>query len=283
MNFNYSKSYLLIVFSIFYMHMHAQGALNYVLTVKNKRNLPKANLPIVLVETNTFQVKNYLTDANGRLNIQLTEGKKWMMHVGEMKGYKTLLVPEYGGRGSATVVYDLERWRILNKPAVDRSKLMLTKIPQKGIPSDANPIRDHSIVEIHLQNSRGQNWRGAHVSLVSFNLNNEYQAITNTAGIARFHIPNNQTFQIDVDGEVDFDYIDVGSRSVVKQMSYLYEKIDFKEALDDKGYIRQTFEEAPKAVSNRVMVKLGVQGGPKYGIEEDVYIEMAYSNKKYYG
>ena len=31
------------------------------------------------------------------------------------------------------------------------------------------------------------------------------------------------------------------------------------------------------------MVKLGVQGGPKYGIEEDVYIEMAYSNKKYYG
>jgi Ca-activated chloride channel family protein len=276
-------SLILLLCLCFSPSFSQNGTLIYSIQVNGQRNIPEANLDIVLIETSTFQREVFTTDINGQTIIELSEGRDWIMHVGEMKNYTKITRSEYGGKGSATVHYDVERWKILSAPPINREKYKFEEIVQKGISSDATPQKGFSIIEIELQNGKGQKWRTTTVQLTSIQLKKSFIAYTDAKGIARFYVPNNQHYQIDVDGEIDYDFIDVGNQSYTKRMSYLYEKINFKEQQNSKGEIEQTFEEEPKPISNRVMVKLHVNGGPNDGIKEDVYLEPTYSNKKYHG
>ena len=274
------------IFSLFILCLSfigiSQGTLHYSIKVTEK-NQPKANCEIVLIETSTFDRKVFYTDANGTLIIVLNEGKEWMMHVGEMKAYTLLKVPEYGGKGSALIPYDVERWNQLNQPPVNRDKINLEVVPQIGISSSSYPQKGYSIIEIELKNGKGQAWNGVTVKLISFDLNKSYEARSNSRGVARFYVPNNQHYQIDLDGEIDYDYIDLDNKSVIKTLRFLYEKINFKETVNSEGFTEQTFDQTPRPISNRVMVTIHVDGGPNNGKNEDVYLDMAYGNNKYHG
>ena len=260
----------------------SQGAISYSLKV-TERNLPKSNLEIVLIETSTYERKTFLTDANGALDFTLTEGAVWMMNVGEMKGYALLKLSPYGSKGSSVIPYNVERWNRINQSPVNRTKVNLIEVPQKGVTSNTTPQKGHSVIEIDLKNGKGQVWRSVQVKMISFELNKSFVAYTDSRGIARFHIPNNQRYQIDLDGEVDYDYCDLGGRSVIKTLNFLYEKINFIEKVNTEGDTEQTFMEDPIPMSNRVMVTLNVQGGPNEGMNEDVYLDMTYSNNRYHG
>jgi Ca-activated chloride channel family protein len=278
----YIKHIILFIALVFTNLIFGQEGLSYAIEV-TENHQPKGNLEIVLVETTTFERKVFKTSADGRLIINLNEGKEWVMNVGEMKNYKLLKVSEFGGVGSATIPYDVERWKRLSTPPVNRSKMVLVKVPQKGITSGSIPQRGNSIVEIELKTGKGQVWRSVAISMVCFEDKMTYDAFSDSKGVARFYLPNNKHYQIDVDGEVDYDYCDLGNQSVVKSLRFLYEKIEFKEVENIDGYIEQSFAVKPEPMSNRFMVTIVVNGGSNDGIGEDVYLDMTYSNKKYYG
>jgi len=81
-------SFLLISSQVFAQ----EGTLNYSIVVNDSKG-PKANLPIVLIETSTFSRKEFKTDAGGRLVLALSEGNEWMMNVGGMKNDTLLHFP----------------------------------------------------------------------------------------------------------------------------------------------------------------------------------------------
>ncbi|MFT5822339.1 MAG: hypothetical protein ACI8ZM_003595 [Crocinitomix sp.] len=258
-----------------------EGTLNYQIVVNDSKG-PKGNLPIVLIETSTFARKEFKTTSSGHLTLALSEGKEWMMNVGGMKNYALLTVPRGTGSGSATISYDVKRWNKINQPPVDRSKLSLVAVPQtvngRAMPADGN-----SIIQIIAVSDKDRPWQGIEVQLTCFKLNKSFIAKTDGKGIARFNVPNNNSYQIDLDGENDFEYVDVGDRSTIRALTLTYEKINFTENRDDEGYLVQKFTVEPKPVSNRVMVTLYVQGGPNGGRNEEVFLDQTYSNERYAG
>lgn len=260
----------------------AQGTFNFHLRVVDTKGQAKSNLPITLVETETFEQKQFRTNAGGICQIQLNEGKKWTMHVGDMKNYEVLTMSSGGGSGNASVTYDVERWNRINQPPVDRSKLNLTEVKQTVSGRDMPPA-GKSIIEIKAVNKTGRPWQNTEVKLTCYELGQSFTAQTDGKGTARFSVPNNQSYQIDLDGEDNFEYIDVGNRSTIKGLTLTYEKINFQEQLNPKGYLEQSFTDEPKPISNRVMVTLFIQGGSKGGRGEDVFLDMTYSNKRYHG
>jgi len=262
----------------------ASAQLTYSLTVNGPKQAPMAGLEIVLIETSTFARKVYKTDAQGKLRIVLTEtdGAEWMLNVGDMRNYTTLqLTPGGQGSGSANVGYDVARWNRQNELPVDRTTVVLEDIPVR-LDYNARPGPGEEMVEIIVLSKGGRPFFGTPVKMTSYSLGYSYSTTTDQDGVARFLLPLNEKFQVDLDGEDDFSFYDTGDKTMNKRITITYEKIDFKEAVNTEGYIEQVFIEQPKPVSNRVMVVMNIQGGPNDGIKEGIYLEMDYSSKKYY-
>ena len=280
-----SLKYLICLFTLTIMvnSSYSQSKFKYAIEVVDTKKLPKSNLEIVLIETSTFKRLVFKTDISGRAVLSINEGDEWIMHVGDMKAYKKINTSYSSGSGSAKITYDVANWNRLNQTPIDRSKIVLKNIPQIGIRAGQFPQRGYSIVEIELKNGKGQVWRKVSANMVCYENLTSYNAKTDAYGIARFYVPNNQNYQIDLDGDVDFSFCDLGSRSIVKTIRFLYEKIDFKEIETSDGFIEQEFYTKPKPISNRFMVTINVSGGPNNGVKEDVYLDMSYSNKKYHG
>jgi len=280
----YLPNALLVIFVLFFVNESiSQKLFTYAVEVIDTKGSPKSNLEIALIESSTFKRLEYKTDMNGRAIFNITEGNEWVMHVGEMKSYDKINTSYQNGSGSSVITYDVEKWKRLNAPTVDRSKIQFKTIPQIGVRSGQIPQRGYSIVEIELKNGKGQVWRNVSVNMVCYSNLTSYNAKTDAYGVARLYLPNNQNYQIDLDGDVDYAFCDLGNRSMTKTIRYLYEKIDFKEVENAEGYIEQWFVKEPTPISNRYKVTLNVQGGPTDGVGEYVYLEMAYSNKKYVG
>jgi len=276
------KSFIILFLAA--ISVNASAQLTYSLTVNGPKQLPMAGLEIVLIETSTFARTVYKTDAQGKLNLVLNQedGSEWMMNVGEMRNYTLLtLSPGSTGSGSATVAYDVIRWNRQNELPVDRTTVELEDIPVR-LDYNARPGPGEEMVEIIVVSKGGRAFFGTPVKMTSYSLGISYSTTTDMDGVARFILPLNEKFQVDLDGEDDFSFHDTGSQPMVKRITLTYEKIDFKEVVNTDGYTEQFFVQEPKPVSNRVLVVLQIQGGPNDGIEEGIYLEMDYSTKKYY-
>lgn len=279
--------FLSIVVSILAVPLFGQteGNLTYTLTVNDGNMRPKAGLEIVLIETNSFKRSVYKTDASGKLvlNLKESDGSQWMLNVGEMYNYTILNLPKGStSSGSATVTYDVERWKRQNENPVDRSNLDIEDIPQR-LDYNARPGMNEELVEIVLVSKGGRAFYNIPIKMTCYGLGVSYSATTDDQGVARFSVPLNQNYQIDVDGEDDYSFHDTGSKPTVNRITFTYEKINFKEELNEEGFYTQTFIEKPRPVSNRVMVVLKIKGGPNNGVNEKVYIRTDYIDKKYAG
>lgn len=266
------------------LSISASAQLTYNLSVLGPKQAPMANLEIVLIETSTFARTVYKTDALGKLTLVLNDedGTEWMMNVGDMKNYTVLqLTPGGTGSGSANVSYDVARWNRQNELPVDRMTVVLEDIPVR-YDYNARPGPGEEMVEIIVVSKGGRPFFGTPVAMTSYSLGYSYSTTTDQDGVARFILPLNEKFQIDLDGEDDFSFHDTGDKSMIKRVTLTYEKIDFKETVNSEGYTEQFFIEKPKPVSNRVMVVVYVAGGPNDGKEEGIFLEMDYSSKKYY-
>lgn len=259
----------------------AQGSMTYHVTVKGGKGEPMANLPLILIEKNTFERQEQKTNASGKAEILLDHGKQWVLHVKDMKNYKTLDVPQYGdAQGSMSITYNVENWNRINEPHVDRTKLNLKVIDQSGI-SEKDFDINNSIVKVSLKSRKGKPWKDIEIQMTCYATNTVYRNHTNSSGTAIFKLPINHKYQVDVDGEPDYDYCDLGKMASIKNKSYLFEKIAYTEKLDADGYLVQSFQETPAATSNRTLVNIRVMGGPNDGKNEYIYIDQAYSSNKF--
>lgn len=240
------------------------------------------DLPIVLIETSTFERKEFRLDSQGKLTIELSTGEEWAMNVGEMRNYNFLNVPQSGfSSGSSSVTYNPQWWNRINQPPTDRSLYQVEDIPVR-LPYNQMPNPTHELLEIVVVSKKGTPFMGMEVKVICFALGESYSTTTDDNGAARFLLPLNQQYQIDIDGESDVEFHDTGTKAVKRRLTVTWETMLYKETMNEEGYIEQTFLEDPKPVSGRVFVALNVVGGPNDGVNEDVYLEAAYTGEKYY-
>jgi len=260
----------------------SQGSITYDMKVLDTKGKTVSNLTITAVEKRTFDRKVFKTGVDGKLMLKLDTGGEWSLNIGDMKGYRTLKVPEHGDRkGKMTVTYNVKHWNRINQPPVDRSKLTL-RIVNQTIEVTEKGDKEQAVISISLKDKQGKPWKGVEVQMTNFELLTSFTAITDKRGIARFKVPNNKSYQIDIDGDDNASYCDLSANSTSRKLFLLFEKIDFVESLNQENCIVQKFKEEPKGTSNRVFVTLQVIGGPNNGAHEDVYLDMTYSNKRFY-
>lgn len=277
--------YLFILLVSLFFSFSANSQYTHNMTVYGPNRTPMKNLEVVMVETSTFKRTVYRTDNMGQLSIELTseDGSEWMISIGGMKNHTLLkLRPGSYGSGSSQVNYDVARWNRKNEKPKDRSKLNLTIEPQ-NIPANVAPDGQHEIFEVQVVSENKRPFPGLEVGMTCYSMNKTFTARTDNKGIARFKLPLNKKFQIDLDGEENFEYHDVGATAYKQRITITYEKLNFKEVANAEGYLEQTFPVEPKPVSNRVMVKMNIAGGPNGGANEDIWVETDYSSKKYHG
>lgn len=261
----------------------AQGTMNYTIQIFKDDGRPYAGCPVTIVETSTFERKTFAANAAGQLKLSVSEGKEWIVNIGEMRNYTKLTIPQYGGtaNGSATVTHDPAWWERTMQTPEDRTGVKFDDIYQR-LAENERPGPTEELLEVLVQTENGRPYKGMKVDLVNHGTATKYMAETDHIGIARFKIPLNQQFQMDIDGEEDFQYYDSGSKPYKKRITITYETMEYKEVVNQDGYIEQTFLEDPRPISSRVFVALKVVGGPNDGANEDVYLNMAFSNKKYH-
>ena len=121
-----------------------------------------------------------------------------MMNVGQMYNYTILeLAPGATASGSATVSYDVARWNRQNELPVDRNTIVLEDIPQR-IDYNAMPGAGQELVELVLVTKGGRPFFGTPVNMTSYALGVSYSTTTDQDGIARFMLPLNEKFQIEL-------------------------------------------------------------------------------------
>ena len=261
----------------------SQTDYTFALTVFKKDQSPYSNCPISIVETGSFERKTFETNANGQAIIKIDSAGKWMLNVGEMRNYRKFTLAEgNSGSGKAIITYDVNRWNRLNAPPTDRGKYTIEDIPQR-LNYNAMPDKSHELFELQLLSERKKPFYGIPVKLVCFETATSYSAYTNEEGIARFKLPLNASFTIDIDGAEDFDYHDTRDKPYRIRETIEYSRLNFEEKENEEGQIEQLFKEEPKPISNRVMVTLTVVGGDKGGMHEDIYIKTDYTNEVYHG
>ncbi|MFT4600338.1 MAG: Ca-activated chloride channel family protein [Arenicella sp.] len=260
----------------------AQEAYTYNLTVFQEDQSPYSGCEISLIESNTFERKTFKTNATGQLVLKLDVGN-WVMNVGEMRNYRIIDVPEgMTGSGRAIVTYDVARWNRINEAPEDRSLYQFEEIPQR-LNYNTLPGKNHELLEIEVLSEKKRPFAGIPIKITSFGLQVSYSAYTDNEGVARFKVPLNEQYQIDLDGNEDFEYHDTGDKPWRRRITLTYSKINFKEVTNVNGHTEQLFKEEPRPVSNRVMVTLTVVGESGVTANEDVYVKMDYSKQIFHG
>jgi Ca-activated chloride channel family protein len=275
-----TSTFLLILFFICRLTTFGQGTMDYTLTVKNKAAL-FANANVVFTETSTRERIEKKTNAEGKVNIVLDHGAEWSISVEEVKHNWFITVPPRGqGTGSQSIHYDIEEWKRENRPPVDRLALNLQTIPQ-NLKSSENPTEQEAIVNVILKGLTGNVHPNHKVELTCYKLKKTFAATSDAQGIARFKIPVNNEYEIDLDGVPSYDYIDIRPGAGIYNRGITFEPTKIKETHAGDTIVQQLALNQG-GTSTHALFKLKVKNMSTGSLDkEDVYLKMLKSNTVY--
>ena len=256
------------------------------LKVLDNQGKPLANTEIQFYETQTKEKFTIRTNAAGIATYTFTKGHFWQFDILEIKDYyEWQLEIREGATGNAsrTLTYDYQNYLRVSKPAVNRAILKLEKITQ-NFRGNEKPTDTESIVTLDISKANKQPLTNFSVHLTCYALNKTFIAQTNELGKAYFKVPNNNEYQIDIDGIDNYDYVDVPNVKGYRANTYFtYEPTTVNEVIKNDT-IRQNITSADKATSARVISTLTVKGGENGNpVNNIVYLQAIKAKKVYVG
>lgn len=258
-----------------------QGTVDYTLTVKDTKLRHLAGAKVIFTEIDTRQKIFATTNTSGQLNIILKGGKEWLISINEIREEWSVKIPAQGESiNTRTITYNYERWKRENRPPVDRSKLNIITIKQK-ITSKDQPSDSHGIFELKLKRKSGKPLANYLVGLTCYGIQKTFEVTTNKSGIARFKLPLNNEYHIDIDGIEEFQFYKMGKKPAYYSMEFKYEPSNVAE-IQTGDTIVQMLKGQSSPTSNRAFFKLKVdQHGAGFAKGEPIYLKMLKSNKVY--
>lgn len=267
-------------------HAQAQGKVELTLTLKTNRGAPMADTEVEFVEIHKRDRVQLKTNAEGELTHLFDFGRYWQINVGEIRGYYFWQFEVPPGKSyvmQKTVTYDHARFLRETRPAVDRSKLKLQKVPQ-NYRADVRPDAENGTILLKIRRANKQPLGTFPVALTCYKLGKTFTTRTNTVGEARFKVPKGQEYEIDIDGIDSYHYVDLPNRPGYKaSRTMTYEPTIVKESTRNDTTV-QDLPASQKGTSGRVITTLTMRGGPE-GLwkGEPVFLEVLGEKKWYRG
>jgi uncharacterized protein YegL len=283
------RHFLVLLLSIVATNLYANGALRLMLTIKDNQGKPIANTEVRFIETTSRKLIARITNSQGLVDIMLSEGKIWQIATLKINDYYLwqIEIPKIPDGVTAQMTkiltYDYDFYRRDTRPAVDRTKLSLTKVAQNISPNET--AKDTmGIVKLIISKADKSPLTNFDVQLTCYATATIFTTKTNSNGIAFFKVPINNEYQIDIDGIENFSYIDLpNARNYTATKTFTYEPTIVKETFK-KDTILQDLTPNQQSTSARTLVSLTIYGGEQ-GIfpKEKVYLNVLKDTKVYEG
>lgn len=235
----------------------AQGTLTYSIKVSDVHGAPLTNTPVTLIESSSKERISKTTNDQGRVTFVLNSGKEWGINILQIKNYRYIKVPASGsGEGVADITYDYKSWERKNRPLVDRSKLKIEVISQKGLTerdySDTEAIAKVTVMRV--DNTPLVNFP---IAITSYKLQKSFTTKTNSNGVALFKVPVKNEYDIDIDGINAFNFIDIEGPGITS-LKMIYQPSDLTESVINDT-ITQKFGKQTTGTSGRTYAKFSIR------------------------
>jgi len=191
---------------------------------------PLAAKSVVLKEKSRQAAINKRTDANGKVVFNLTDGRIWEVYVDgyHYEEHFITVKPDEISQQQLFITHNPQLNERLKKQRFSRKNFQIQ--PTASIP--AQPEKGFFLAQLTVTNSDGKKLMGKQVTIVQLQQQKMYQAITNVNGIAVFHLPNNQTYDIDVEEHLNAAFLDVGNSSnTILYKTIVYDSYDMVEKI----------------------------------------------------
>jgi hypothetical protein len=264
------------LFALFFAS--AQNSLNYHLEVKNNQGTMVAQIPVVFIETKTFERLAFKTGNDGKLDVLFDRGENWIGSVGEMTNCLEVKIPR-SGKMSKTLTYNLAAWERENRLLPDRRSFVFEQVPQ-SVKTVLPPTERESFLTVKLQNNEGTVFADVPVTLTCFALSQQFTAKTNIRGEAYFYLPVSNDYEIDIEDVPSISWMDFDRVPKTASVRLLYEKKRFTEKVVGR-YVEQALPADVVASSTHAKVKLQVKQSGELLQDESVYIRMLRTGKVY--
>lgn len=272
----------ILLFSAFLFVFKTKANYDVVIQVKDNQGRQARNLPVVLIENETKKARKAFTNSMGKATLNLSPGK-WSINISSMKRCKFVEVPEFGnGSLDFMITYDPKHWARINRKPVNRSNISFKVENQSKLKQQDRPKPGYSYVEVNLKKLNKNPLSNFPVTLTCYKTKSQYIAQTNKQGKVLFEIPIDNDYEIDLEENESFSYIDLGKRSGFHKKRFTYQPLQIKEQnVNDTITQNIPADNEKLASSARSFLKLKVRNFKDDMADEDIYLKMLKSNKVY--
>lgn len=250
------KLILLLLISFNCFAGFSQGKMKYTITVYNDQGGPLSNTAITLIETKTKERISNSTNGNGQVMFELDHGAEWKIQVLKISNLGTIkLRPGGSGSGQLTFTYNYYDWERKHRPYVDRKKLDLQQVDQTKLLTK-NYNTKEAVVNIKTRKVDNTPLRKQLISLVCFKLKKSFLAETGLNGVAKFLVPVDSEYEIDIDGIESYNYIDV-FKTGDYALDIIYDPMEITE-INKRDTISQKYQARDKGATGRALTKLQI-------------------------
>ena len=274
------KILLIYLGFLFYsLQINSQSKVVYELKVIDNKNYPLSGISVSLIETTSKKRINSKT-IGGLVTFEINYGKEWAVNVGEMKNCDFIEVPEIGiTNQNRTITYDMKHYNRVNRAFVDRSALNIEIEDQTKL-KNLNFGQNEALIELFLKREDGNPLYNYPVNLTCYKLKKSFLGKTNSKGVAKFIVPTNKDYEVDIDDIENVNYVDV-KHSGIYSLTTTYEPTNIVEK-EVNDTIIQDISAERNGTSSRVFLKFKIKELSSNKVtSEDVYLQMLKSNKVY--
>lgn len=282
--FRYTLTLCLLFLSLY--STFAQGSMDLTITLKDKFGKPMKSTEIVFTETVSKKHVITKTDALGKINVLLDDGRYWKISVLKIHDWYHwyITVPKRGnGKGQMVLTYNYEKYERETRPSVDRSKLKLEVEDQK-ISSRQTATKEQGIVKLKITRADKRTpLSNFPVQITCYKLGKTFSSKTNANGQALFFVPNGHEYEIDIDGIESYGYIDLEPTPYISGgKNFVYEPTIVDEKIKNDTII-QNLPENVTGTTARELAILTVKGNGSVWIDEPIYLKEIRGTKVYKG
>lgn len=258
-----------------------ESSLDLTLKLKDMNGANMANVTITLVETNSKETVEMVTNAQGVAHVVVTSGRKYAINFLDVKDYSFVEVPENGDRTqSRGITYIPKAYRNTTQ-TFDRKGVAFKEVPQ-NYSSRTEPTKELSLLGLRVVNDLKDGLANIDLVVVSVQQKTQYTATTNGSGWAYFMVPMGQRYELDVPGiEAYKQYKLPESPFSVIEYSILFVPTNISEQAEGDT-ILQEFTSRDKPTSERIKMKVHVHTFEEAPLEgEDVFYDVQGSDEVY--
>lgn len=248
------------------------------LKLKDTQGKPMPHVEITV--TNDQLVLKETTNSTGQVVFTVSEPGTYSISYMGVEDASSFVVKEgYKATATRSLTYDPEGFFTV-QPNFNRENIQFGSLHATALHDKPNTAK----VSLVVQEKNGTKVANQSIQLVSEKDKVKYNSITNTAGIAVFHVPINQEYEVDIDGIEAFQKFKVGNHSNARFTEVVYfEKSKLREIINGDTIVQQTITQKNGTSTHHLFTLVLKNYADQPSVGEKVYLESVNNTTVYEG